>query len=303
MDLSGILSSVGGSSGGGGGSNWGAGLAIGGMAEQDIASFLASAISSKKQRAAIAGAEEKLNQGYDAAGNALSTGYGQSRSDISTGTTKAVSALDAAYNSAVAAQQPYTQAGKQGTAILGSLGEFSFDSSSVDVTQDPGYQFRQTEGQKVIESSAAARGGQLSGATMKALQKYSQDLASQEYGTAYNRAYTAAKDTYESKYNLGTTLSGLGQSAANQVGQYGMSAGTNLANLYNTEGQNLSGLASAYGTNTANLSVQQAQNLADLQLMRGNVNAAEWQGYGNAAVQQGQHLQQIGMGQLGYGAG
>lgn len=41
------------------------------------------------------------------------------------------------------------------------------------------------EGNKAIERSAAARGGLNSGATLKALSRYNQDSASNEYTNAY----------------------------------------------------------------------------------------------------------------------
>lgn len=52
---------------------------------------------------------------------------------------------------------------------------------------DPGYLFRLGEGQKVLENSAAARGGLLSGQTGKALQQYGQNFASNEFGNIYDR--------------------------------------------------------------------------------------------------------------------
>ena len=52
---------------------------------------------------------------------------------------------------------------------------------------DPGYQFRLQQGQKALETSAAARGGLLSGGTLKGIQDYAQGLASQEYGNVYAR--------------------------------------------------------------------------------------------------------------------
>jgi hypothetical protein len=72
----------------------------------------------------------------------------------------------------------------QGTAGLspGELGteQFNFEA-------DPGYGFRLSEGLKALERSAAARGGLMSGGAGKALQRYGQDLASQEYGNAFQR--------------------------------------------------------------------------------------------------------------------
>ena len=52
---------------------------------------------------------------------------------------------------------------------------------------DPGYGFRLSEGLRALERSAAARGGLMSGGTGKALQRYGQNLASQEYGNAFQR--------------------------------------------------------------------------------------------------------------------
>lgn len=52
---------------------------------------------------------------------------------------------------------------------------------------DPGYLFRQSEGQKAIDRSAAARGGALSGAAVKAGQRFASNLASEEYTNYFNR--------------------------------------------------------------------------------------------------------------------
>lgn len=60
--------------------------------------------------------------------------------------------------------------------------------SGADVLrQDPGYQFRQDEARRALEASAAARGGLLSGSTLRGVTDLSQTLASQEYQNAYNR--------------------------------------------------------------------------------------------------------------------
>lgn len=61
------------------------------------------------------------------------------------------------------------------------------------LAHDPGYQFRQDEARKALEASALARGTGMSGGTMSALQRQSQDLASQEYGQAWNRASQQAQ--------------------------------------------------------------------------------------------------------------
>lgn len=76
-------------------------------------------------------------------------------------------------------------------------------------TKTPGYDFRLSEGVKAAERSAAARGLLASGATMKAVQRYGEGLASDEYGNWWNR-------------NAG--LAGVGQAATDSTTQAGMNA-------------------------------------------------------------------------------
>ena len=57
-----------------------------------------------------------------------------------------------------------------------------------DLQDDPGYAFRQQEGQKAIRRQAAAGGLGGSGATIKAALRFSQELASQEFGRARARS-------------------------------------------------------------------------------------------------------------------
>jgi hypothetical protein len=93
--------------------------------------------------------------------------------------------------------------------------------------QDPGAAFRQSEARKALEGSAAARGDLLSGGTLQALQARSQDLASQEYGNAWQRMM--ARDTeqygrnwgqYQQAWNQGVQGTQLGlQTTAQNFGQ------------------------------------------------------------------------------------
>lgn len=88
--------------------------------------------------------------------------------------------------------------------------------------QDPGYQFRLKEGMQGLERSAAARGGLLSGGTLKGIQRFGQDLASTEYQNAFNRYQAERTGTL----NPFQAMAGQGQSATNQL----TSMGTNYAN-------------------------------------------------------------------------
>lgn len=128
-----------------------------------------------------------------------------------------------------------------------------------DFEQDPGYQFRMTEGMKGVEGSAAARGGLLSGAAQKAIQKYGQGLASQEYGNAYQR-YTGDQTN---QYNRLAGMVNTGQGATNQVsnaaGQYAQNTASNNAALGNAQaaGSIAQGNAWSQGIGTAYNGYQQ----------------------------------------------
>jgi hypothetical protein len=94
---------------------------------------------------------------------------------------------------------------------------------------DPGYQFRLDEGQKGIERTAAARGGVLSGAAVKAAERFGQDYASNEYGNSFNRYQTTRGNklqTYLTNQNTDQT------NRANAVQDFGLNQ--NTAQLNNT---------------------------------------------------------------------
>ena len=125
---------------------------------------------------------------------------------------------------------PYKQAGdtslKQLMGQMGTSGYFNQTYDGQDTYNDPSYQFRLQQGQDAIQSSAAAQGGLLSGATLKALQNYGQESASQEYGNAYNR-FNADQTN---RYNRLSNLVGVGQNAAAQVGNAGAQTSQAIAN-------------------------------------------------------------------------
>jgi len=129
-------------------------------------------------------------------------------------------------------QAPYRAAGVNALAELqrtaGNVpGAFSFTNQQM--YQDPGYAFRLSEGQKALDRSAAARGGLISGGALKAAERFGQDMGSQEYQNAYNRALTGYNTGVSSEnqlYNRQAGLAGIGQTATNLVGQ----AGQNYAN-------------------------------------------------------------------------
>jgi hypothetical protein len=102
----------------------------------------------------------------------------------------------------------------------------------------PDYQFNLGEGQKAIDRSLAARGGALSGASVREGARYASGLASQQYGDYTNRLLTIA---------------GLGSAATSNVA----AAGQNMANnnsaaiLNNANARASSYMTQAQGVNNA----------------------------------------------------
>ena len=70
---------------------------------------------------------------------------------------------------------------------MGRLSDILLNGDASGFYTSPGYQYRQDEGQKVIDSSAAAGGRLFSGRTMQELQAKGQDIASQEFGNYLNQ--------------------------------------------------------------------------------------------------------------------
>lgn len=116
------------------------------------------------------------------------------------------------------------------------FGKYARDFSMKDFEADPGYGFRMSEGMKAIERSAAARGGLLSGATLKGITRFGQDTASEEYLNAFNRYQTNRAN----QLNPLQSLMGAGQSSANL-----------LSNAAGQKGQGLADSAMARGQATA----------------------------------------------------
>jgi hypothetical protein len=144
--------------------------------------------------------------------------------------------------------------GKKGTPSYGKYATAEFGADKFKT--DPGYAFRMSEGMKALERSAAARGGLLSGATLKGTQRFGQDLASQEYQNAFNRyqaeragtlnPYQALAGTAQSSANtLGGQVSQMGSNISNALGAYGSSVQGNIIGSGNAQASGYVGGANA----------------------------------------------------------
>ena len=84
--------------------------------------------------------------------------------------------------------KPYQDMGLQGQQAYNSLlGLGKAPDGFTGFQASPGYQWAQQQGMDAAQSSAAARGGLNSGATLRDLNTFGQGLANQEYQTYLNR--------------------------------------------------------------------------------------------------------------------
>jgi hypothetical protein len=158
----------------------------------------------------------------------------QDAANTSAGATDRATALQQRmYEENVARQKPFYNVGVNALPELVNASKYT--NFGMDQFQaDPGYAFRLGEGTKALERSAAARGGLLSGGTGKALQRFGQELGSQEYTNAFNRYQTERA----ARLNPLQSLTGTAQTTANTLGTAGQTMATNIGNAYMGQGVN-----------------------------------------------------------------
>lgn len=157
------------------------------------------------------------------------------------------------YDEGVARQKPFYQAGvnalPQYVSGIQAGGELVRGFNMGDYTADPGYNFRLSEGMKALGHQAGARGGLVSGQSLKGLQDYAQSSASNEFSNAYNRF----RDTQGLRRNALAGVTGYGPTAATSMNAAGQNYATGAG-----------GVMSGQGENSANalLAAQQARSSA-----------------------------------------
>jgi hypothetical protein len=121
---------------------------------------------------------------------------------------------------------PYRAAGVNALGKLEGMADYTMFGPE-QFSRDPGYGFRLSEGQKALDRQAAARGGLISGGALKAAQRFGQEMGSQEYTNAFNR-YQIERAAKLGPYQ---SLANVGQTTANQLGQFGATNAANVGNL------------------------------------------------------------------------
>lgn len=124
-------------------------------------------------------------------------------------------------------EQPYLDAGKT------ALGQYQTDinkpTTAADVMGgDPGYQFGLDQGQTALDRKIAAMGGRVSGAALKATDRYATGYAT----TGYNAAYQRSQD----RLNRLAALAGLGQTATGASAASGQASTNAITALQSQQG-------------------------------------------------------------------
>lgn len=195
-------------------------------------------------------------------------------------TREATAAQERMFAKQVELQEPFRQVGVNALPELVAASKYE-PFTMAKYQADPGYGFRLKEGMKALEHSAAARGGLLSGATLRGVQEYGQDLASQEFTNAFNR-YQAER---AARLNPLQSLAGMGQTTAanvaTQAGQLGQNIGSNLIQGGAARASGYMGMANAASGGLSQYLAYQ-QNLDRNALDRQYINALT-----NRSVNQG----------------
>jgi len=136
--------------------------------------------------------------------------------------------LEAQYQQTREDLSPYRDIGEQGTNALSGRLDFLTSPIVMDqaaLEQTPGYQFTRTQGLKAIQNSAAARGLGVSGAAFKGASDFATGLANKTYQDQFNLENANRTNAF----NRLMSVSQLGQSAAAQTGNTGMSAAQGIS--------------------------------------------------------------------------
>jgi hypothetical protein len=153
---------------------------------------------------------------------------------------RAAEIQSAASDRAIAAQMDMFETGNEltkpwreaGEKALGTLQE-KISAGPGEFTEDPGYQFRLSEGQKAIDRDASRQGNVLSGSTTKAATQFGQDYATQSYDNFLNNYYKSLTPLQ--------SVAGVGQTSAGQAAGAAVSTGAGIAGTERATGNAIAG--------------------------------------------------------------
>ncbi len=182
------------------------------------------------------------------------------------------------YSENVTHEQPYLNMGNSALDQLnGQLPTLNapINDSNWQQYMSPAYNFQLQQGDQAIQNSAAAGDGALTGSALKGLVNYNQNMA----GTAFQNAFNDYQTQNSNIYSRLANLANLGQNAAAQTGQAGVSTGANEAQTItgagNAEAAGIMGAGNAISGGINNgMSYMMMNNLSGGNLFGGSSSAS-----------------------------
>lgn len=154
------------------------------------------------------------------------------------------------YEDGVARQQPFLDAGMNANRAyqneLGIGDEARAGTFRSGFRETPGYQFQVQQGEQGVMNNLSALGMRGSGAGMKALTRFRQGLADQEYGNYLGRLGQAAGQGQA----VTQKVNDMGQTYANNAGALGMNAAEQRASGYAAQSNAWSNVLGGLSNNT-----------------------------------------------------
>lgn len=183
-------------------------------------------------------------------GNLISGGGSSGYGDMSNQIQQGINALNQQYGSGQQVLQPWEQQGlnafgQYGSAINGMSNPSQFYSNIMNQYQmSPAAQFQEQQGQQAMNQASAASGTLGSGGAQKALDQYSQGVASQDQNQYFGNVMGINNQYLGGLQNQ----YGTGFGAANALNENYMGLGNQLAAMYGNLGESqLGGQSSMYG--------------------------------------------------------
>jgi len=192
--------------------------------------------------ASIYGSQQAAGAASDAA-NLQNQRYGQTRSDLSPYFQPGYNALN---DAAALSRQGPTGGGPD---YLGqAYSNLPLQMTQAQLEQTPGYQFDLSQGQKAVQSAAAARGLGVSGASLKGAANFATGLANKTYMDQFKLAQDRFNDyinlnigqqgNLTNQFNRLNSIATLGANAGAQVGTQGTALANQAAQYINAAGVN-----------------------------------------------------------------
>jgi hypothetical protein len=163
------------------------------------------------------------------------------------------------YGKASEGFDPWIDSGTGAQGVLADLnglnGPEAQQTAYMKFQSDPSYRFSVEQANQALQRSSLSKSNIFSGNFMDASNRLNQGLASQQYGSYYDRLMgmsTAGRQAQTTRANLfanqGTALANIDTGQASQMGQLALGEGTSKADMYNNMFKaGVSGVGAYYG--------------------------------------------------------